>query len=877
MKTLSERFADGMAQSADRCALRIGARSWSYTEVHEQALAWAAALLGRCGGQVGRVGILANRTETSYIGLLAALYAGATPVPIHAAHPAERNRAVIHAAGVEALIVDEQGAKSAAAMGITDIPVLDTSPAGSPGAAGPETGHAAFTPRPAPDEAYVLFTSGSTGNPKGVPITQANMDHFIRWAQGRFGFTAQDVFSQTFDPTFDLAMFDVFMAWSSGGALVMTPAPAFAALPRFIARHGITVWFSVPSAIATVRGFGGLAPGSMPTLRWSLFCGEALPEAAARQWQQAAPCSQLENLYGPTELTIACSAFRLPPAGVEVACVNGIVPIGEIFEGMEALLLDGESVAAEEGELCVTGPQMFSGYLDPADDAGRFVEHDGRRWYRTGDQVRRGADGLAYLGRLDHQVKIRGYRIELQAIDAAIRRHEGVAEAASVVRGSQDEREIVSFFTGSASGREVLDSLRSTLPDFTTPAQIRKLDQLPYNTNGKVDRRALAALAVEPDGVPAGKDGGYLLGYALPAGASSAQMSQIADRLAYSCEAIRAMRLDAENRTLYVTTGRLEQHERIRTIVDEITADVSGARLSPERVIRRSEESALPHSGPVPGRRPATDVDSARAGLVEALDRLFRARGRARGALDRSYPPLIERELMDRCDYLTSFPQNAYLVAEFPHERETLGLVREHGDFAGLSRLSAYMLNPAVCFHCYAEWADRRLDELRLVTARGECFRHEASWRVNDRRLRAFSMREIVFAGSAAHVEDTRDRLMAEIWELSCSMGYRCRIQTATDPFYFADDAPLRQYQLFAEVKYELVVEDPDGTSYAIASFNNVRDSLCRRFGVTDAGGEAAHSGCAAFGLQRWAEATIARFGPSREDWPEQIAGYLDD
>ncbi|UWE08643.1 AMP-binding protein [Actinacidiphila bryophytorum] len=852
--------------SSDRVALRIGTRSWTYTEVHEQALAWAGVLLRLRGERAGRVAVLADRSEVSYVGLLAVLYAGATPVPVHAAHPAERNRTVMLAAGVDTLLVDAAGAKAAAELGLTGVAVVRT----TTGDAVP--GPAPIRPRPAPDEAYVLFTSGSTGNPKGVPISQKNMDHFVSTAQERFAFTRDDVFSQTFDPTFDLAMFDVFMAWSVGATLVMTAAPAFGNLPRFVRRQGITVWFSVPSAIATVRRFGGLSPASMPGLRWSLFCGEALPEPDARQWQAAAPGSAVVNLYGPTELTIACSAFQLPPPGEDVTCVDGIVPVGHLFDGLEGLLLRDGAVSAEavDGELCVTGPQMFPGYLDPVDDAGRFVDHGGRRWYRTGDLVRRIPEGFAYLGRTDHQVKIRGYRIELQAVEAVLRRQEGVAEAATVVRGTGEDRELVAFVTGTAAPHDVQESVRTALPDYMVPAEVRTLAAFPHNASGKTDRRALADLATVPR-----SDEGQRLTYALPDGVGPAHMVQIVDRLTYSSETVRGIGADVGSRRLHITTARPWEQSQIGALIGEITAEVTSARLLPEQVVRTTGPRSIPSAGH--RRAPAPDPAARRTVLVRALDRLFRSIGLAYGAVDRGYPPMIRREVMERCAYLTTFPQNAYLVAEFPHDRDALAEVRVNGDLSAHSRLSPYMLSPAVCFHCYAELADGPVGALHVLTARGECFRHEVPWRVDERRLPAFAMREIVFAGAAERVEETRNQLMDEVWDLFCAMGYQGRVQTATDPFYFADDATLRQFQLLAAVKYELVVEEQDGTISAIASFNNVRDSLCRRFGITGPGTGSAHSGCAAFGLDRWAEATLTRFGPHRDDWPDEIARFADE
>jgi acyl-CoA synthetase (AMP-forming)/AMP-acid ligase II len=348
------------------------------------------------------------------------------------------------------------------------------------------------------DAAYVLFTSGSTGRPKGVPVTHANMAHFLAVNRPRYGLSPSDACSQTFDCTFDLAMFDMFVTWSAGAVLVSTPPQVFLALPEFAARQGLTMWFSVPSAIALVRRRGGLTAGSLPSLRWSLFCGEPLLMADAASWQAAAPRARVENLYGPTELTIACSAYRWDPAASPALCANGVVPVGPLYPGLRGVLV-GESgeVSDSEGELCVSGPQMFPGYLDPHDDEARFTTLAGTRWYRTGDLMSSSAGaGLSYLGRVDTLVKIRGYRVELAELEWHARAVPGVERAVVVPVDGADSRRLFAWYCGEpGSAGPIREHLRTVVPEFMVPHWIRSIDQLPLNANRKVDRAALAGLA----------------------------------------------------------------------------------------------------------------------------------------------------------------------------------------------------------------------------------------------------------------------------------------------------------------------------------------------------------------------------------------------
>lgn len=254
----------------------------------------------------------------------------------------------------------------------------------------------------------------------------------------------------------------------------------------------------------------------MPTLRASLFCGEPLTLQQARAWQRAAPESSLENAYGPTELTVTCTAYRLPPDPAHwPAPANGTVPIGTLNPGMEHRLF--------RSELCVRGPQRFPGYLDPDNNTGRFLGPGGEpydpaaglteaHWYRTGDRVgllppdeRAGSRDLplVHIGRSDQQVQVHGYRVELGEVEAALRIQPGVADAAAVALASRAGTEIAAAWTGSAGSEDDLRvALRDRLPGYMVPAVLTRLDALPLNGNGKVDRSELGRLLGTGSGTP---------------------------------------------------------------------------------------------------------------------------------------------------------------------------------------------------------------------------------------------------------------------------------------------------------------------------------------------------------------------------------------
>ena len=503
--TLSSGFRRHAADVPDRPALLLGSRTISYGECDDTARRWAAGLLDVTNGRAARVGVFGQRSITSYVGVLAALDAGAGFVPLNPRLPVERTRSMLTQAGLDALIVDEAAAGQLPELlaGLADPPPVLLPGSARRGPTGTRVLTKADLAKAAPlrspvesgaaDLAYLLFTSGSTGIPKGVPVTHGNVRSFLDYNQGRYGIQPSDRFSQTFDQTFDLSVFDLFMAWEHGAAVcAMTPVELVSPFD-YLESNGVTVWFSVPSVAALLRKRAALKPRSMPTLRWSLFCGEALPRETAEAWQSAAPNSIVENLYGPTELTIACSAYRWNPGVSPSSCVHDNVPIGQLYPHLRSVVVDADLspvAAGADGELCVTGPQTIPGYWRaPELDAARFFEHRGRRYYRTGDQVRLVDGEYVFLGRNDQQVKISGHRVELGEIEAVLRQA-GAVEAVCLLLG--EENALVAAVSGATrTPSELLAATVEKLPDHMIPQDVYVIGQLPVNISGKVDRTVL--------------------------------------------------------------------------------------------------------------------------------------------------------------------------------------------------------------------------------------------------------------------------------------------------------------------------------------------------------------------------------------------------
>lgn len=508
-QTLLDWFVDSWNRAPNAVALEVRDVSYTYAELARAAARVAARLDGDPRPQ--RVGVLATKSLPAYAGYLAGLWLGAAVVPMNASFPTHRNQAIIDAGGVDALVV---GGASSFADGLRlphGCPVVSV-PAHAENALVSErltAGAEAHPVRvPIDETAYVMFTSGSTGRPKGVPVTHRNLSSFIEFNVARYEVGVTSRLSQTFDLTFDPSVFDMFVAWAGGATLVAVDNQQILDPVDAVNRLRLTHWYSVPSVISMAGMLDRLPAGSMRGLRWSLFAGEPFTLDAAAAWADAAPESCLENLYGPTELTVTVTAYRLPAereAWPQTS--NGTVPIGKAYPHLDGIVLEEKGEVGREGELCVRGEQRFGGYLDPADNAARFLHQsssgfvlrtgavDVADWYRTGDHVSIEQGNLVHRGRADHQIKIRGHRVELGEIEYALRCTAGISTASVEFADINGVPELLASYTGDDwSSADLARSLRATLPAYMVPNRYLRVAQFPLNANGKIDRAELIAL-----------------------------------------------------------------------------------------------------------------------------------------------------------------------------------------------------------------------------------------------------------------------------------------------------------------------------------------------------------------------------------------------
>ncbi len=447
-------------------ALVVGERTLSYAELDSTATAMAYRLRAKGVIRGSIVALALPRSVELIVSMLAVSKAGAAFLPVDQRYPRERI-AFMLADAQPVLVIDQQW--------LADLEGFDTP--------------ATPLPHPAPgDAAYVIYTSGSTGAPKGVVVTHGGVASLAATQQERLHAGPGTRVLQFASPSFDAAFWEVCMALLGGGTLVLPPDGEASpeALPDLAATYGITHLTLPPSALAVVP------PQSLPTGMTLVVAGEACPAALVARWSGT---TQMHNAYGPTETTV-CATITGPLSG------GSPPPIGTAVRDMHAYVLDHRLRPAAEGELYLAGPGLAQGYLRrPQLTAARFPANPfgepGSRMYRTGDRVRLRPDGgLDFVARADDQVKIRGFRVEPGEVEAVLCRHADVNQAAVVAQpGPGGDLALVAYVaTAGPVNESALRQLTAqSLPDYMVPAAVVRVEELPRDPNGKLDRQVLAA------------------------------------------------------------------------------------------------------------------------------------------------------------------------------------------------------------------------------------------------------------------------------------------------------------------------------------------------------------------------------------------------
>ena len=481
----------------NKTAFVIQKRSYSYAEVRQLSASMQHYLLS-LNIPNKTIGIYLNNDITTYCLMIASLCLGFCYVPLNPVNPAERNINILDQAEIDVIFYSHEDAalaqiktivkdriifKNALQFSTTsfELHVIDTA---------------------LNKNAYILFTSGSTGLPKGVPITHQNLFAFINAFYAlNIQLHSNDRFLQMFDLTFDLSVISYLIPLFVGASVHTVPDDGMKYMQVYsvLEEEEISFAMMVPSMLSYLRPY--FEDLKFEKLRYSFFCGEALYEDVIEEWAVCVPNARIFNIYGPTEGTVVCMSYECTPGKNIIKSYNGIISIGKAMQGTNLLIKKDDGVIAkpeEKGELCLSGPQVTAGYLNNEEkNKDVFFIENNEKYYKTGDICFTDKDGdYFYCGRTDHQVKIDGYRIELSEVEHHVRectRHQGVVV---LDRKNENGSTYLHMFLENYFGNteNLTVALQAKLPDYMIPKVISNLASFPLNSNGKVDRKSLRSM-----------------------------------------------------------------------------------------------------------------------------------------------------------------------------------------------------------------------------------------------------------------------------------------------------------------------------------------------------------------------------------------------
>lgn len=486
MKTVGQEFIEQAMVYPTNNALFVDDKYYTYFELLG-CVQGIYQLIRAQGVDYNRIGIFCTNDLITYASILAVSIYGATYVPLNSSFPSDKNQDLINASEIELLIHNDAVDLSFDLSNASFLPVnIDINNVG--GFLDDNFGLDEVVNQ---QIAYILFTSGTTGIPKAVAITKENLNSFFDFFEenSAFQFNEKDRFIQAFELTFDVSVFSFFMPLKKGACCYIVPQHGFRFLEilKMLKEKKITVATMVPTFLSFAQKYFNQL--QLPDLKYSLFIGDKLSKKLTEKWEQVIPHARIINFYGPTEATVMCSFFVWDEFSKNQS-LNDVVPIGDFFnEVVFEIINPTQENGLVIGELCLFGNQVISKYLNDSYQH-KFIEIENKRFYRTGDLVSINDYGnLNFHGRIDSQVKINGFRVELNEIEEAILQFSNERFALICFENEEGVKKIILFIERFSDNEcaYLHNELRTVLPEYMIPSEIIPIQNIPLNSNSKID------------------------------------------------------------------------------------------------------------------------------------------------------------------------------------------------------------------------------------------------------------------------------------------------------------------------------------------------------------------------------------------------------
>lgn len=472
----------------DKKAFCIDETTYTYNDF-QQHISGIAEKLTNTGNSY--IGIIENDDIETYASILAVLFLGKTYIVLNPKNPNQRNLDIIEDTEISTILYSRENELTKTID--NEINIINTNGLTSPN-------DVPMVKAKDDNLAYIIFTSGSTGKPKGVPITYSNLNSFYKtYSKLGFNLGTEDRCLQMFDLTFDVSVVSTLFPLSQGACIYTVPLDCVKYLKVYelLEDEELTYATIPPSVLSLLKPY--FDEIDLPKLKHLILTAEASLESVIKEFLPSVPNAEICNLYGPTEATIYCSCYRMDKANI--LSNNDMISIGKIFENMEYLILDNDLnkiEAGDKGDFYIAGEQLFKGYWkNEKQTQEAFIEINNKRYYKTGDICYENADGnIMYCGRKDHQLQIQGFRVELGEIEHQVRKIH--SEGANIIIPQNDINGNIILHLCieniHISEKVILDDLRSKLPKYMIPKYVHRMEKLPLNTSGKIDRKQTLSL-----------------------------------------------------------------------------------------------------------------------------------------------------------------------------------------------------------------------------------------------------------------------------------------------------------------------------------------------------------------------------------------------